>query len=91
MFATTTIPQQMINNHHLRTGRESNIRSVLSCDERCNMSLTEETTNTKHTHKRSEAQWLSDMIHTKLGSKTLINPDCDCGYAIYLNFNDARA
>ena len=23
MFATTTIPQQMINNHHLRTGRES--------------------------------------------------------------------
>ena len=23
MFATTTIPQQIINNHHLRTGPES--------------------------------------------------------------------
>jgi len=29
--------------------------------ERCNMSLTEETTNTKHTHKQSEAQWLSTL------------------------------
>ena len=41
-------------------------------DERCDVSLTEETTNTKHTHKRSEAQWPSDTIHTKLVSKTLI-------------------
>ena len=32
--------------------------------ERCNVSLIEENTNTKHTHKRSEAQWLSDAIHT---------------------------
>jgi len=58
--------------------------------ERCDMSLTEETTNTKHTHKWSEAQWPSDTIHTKLVLKTLINPDCDCGYAIYLTFNDAK-
>jgi hypothetical protein len=30
------------------------------------------------------------MIHTKLVSKTLINPDCDCGYVVYLIFNDAK-
>jgi len=47
--------------------------------------------NNKHTHKWSEAQWPSDAIHTKLVSKTLINPDCDCGYAICLNLDDARA
>ena len=35
-----------------------------SSGERCNVSLIEENTNTKHTHKRSEAQWLSDVIHT---------------------------
>ena len=58
--------------------------------ERCDMSLTRETTNTKHTHKWSEAQWLSNTIHTKLVSKTLINPDCDCGYVIYLIFNNAK-
>jgi len=58
--------------------------------ERCDVSLTEETTNTKHTHKQSEAQWPSDTIHTKLVSKTLINPDYDCGYAIYLTFNNAK-
>ena len=28
----------------------------VSPDERCDVSLTGETTNTKHTHKRSEAQ-----------------------------------
>ena len=36
------------------------------------MSLTEETTNTKHTHKQSKALRMSDMIHTKVVSKTLI-------------------
>ena len=40
--------------------------------ERCDVSLTGETTNTKHTHKRSEAQWPSDAIHAKLVSETLI-------------------
>jgi len=30
------------------------------------------------------------VIHTKLVLKTLINPDCDCGYAIYLTFNDTK-
>ena len=59
--------------------------------ERCDVSLTEETTNTKHTHKQSKAQWPSDAIHTKLVLNTLINPDCDCGYAICLNLDDARA
>ena len=39
---------------------------------RCDVSLTRETTNTKHTHKQSKAQWPSDAIHTKLVSKTLI-------------------
>jgi len=47
--------------------------SLLEHDvERCDVSLTEETTNTKHTHKQSKAQWLSNVIHTKLVSKTLI-------------------
>ena len=32
--------------------------------ERCDVSLIEENTNTKHTHKWSEAQWPSDTIHT---------------------------
>ena len=67
------------------------VQKITSAIERCYVSLTEETTNTKHTHKWSEAQWLSDVIHTKLVSKTLINPDCDCGYAICLNLDDARA
>ena len=33
-------------------------------DERCDMSLIKENTNTKHIHKWSEAQWLSNVIHT---------------------------
>ena len=50
------------------------------------MSLIEETQNTKHT----QVEQPSDVIHIKLVSKTLINPDCDCMYAIYLNFIDAK-
>jgi len=30
--------------------------AMFNADERCDVSLTEETTNTKHTHKWSEAQ-----------------------------------
>jgi len=80
-------------SEELREGRNQGAKGASrkkSHDERYDVSLTKETTNTKHTHKRSEAQWLSDAIHTKLVSKTLINPDCDCGYAIYLTFNNAK-
>ena len=28
MFATTTIPQQIINNHHLRTGRDDTDENI---------------------------------------------------------------
>ena len=70
-------PSSLRHNHHkvptpvlrpltglVTTQPNLSVLSSIKTVERCDVSLIEENTNTKHTHKRSKAQWPSDAIPT---------------------------